>query len=1284
MVKAGLKDPDGLRTGFRIDVKITGHSAGEPEGSGYVSVGGGNAPSLSREFYLAGPVDVRSINADAIALAVPADKSKGYSCDYMPYLEFHEEDFPWRYTPLPSSDKLVPWILLLACKEGEYTLQTAPDGSHQVVINLEGAEGEEADTFYPKKEDFHKLAHVQITTPDGKDFIAHVAAHPEDGVSRLFCTRKLQSGTKYTMFLVPAFELGRLAGLGEPIEGQAPLDRLSFEGNPVSIAFPVYYQWTFTSGAEKFMDLAKKQQFLAESEFGELTSGLKMDISETGLKKYREPQNPQDKPVNDQDPIDLPVALVKPGFSEKTLLSEDELMDWELKNDLLLQNPVFSDGHTRCELYEDPWVVPPVYGARHILAKSLDLSKDNLFLKDLNLKFRNRAAAGLGASVVRKNQEFFVNRAWGMVEDINKMNQRIREFYQVLKTNGAADAKTTALRKYKFGSSVFGLQADAAIRVAGAQSASDINAIDLATDVTGQALNVLTSSMGEFTRGDGITAEELEALSLEMNWLGKWADITKMSSGYKFLTDNDKNHFFRSIDQKYLILNTLVRSVQCPNITFNGSSVSVTPAGEHLFTLYSGIGAQIDTILHSAPIRFPEIDSIEGWLRLADDGDFFDYKMASAPPALTKLRNSLKFGLDEFTKKWGISDEDTDRKGITFPVTDDLNEITLPVKLTFVNTTDPMNLKIEHKIGYFLRQEVYDRCFGKYPSGVYFELLDSAKTKTKLPVYFFPESTFYEYEFLWYYMDYQTDEEFKDENGNKQYKEDSIILTRDKNWKGVFYPKEDQEFHPWMKLPGGVRIKQTFKSLHESPGMKLLSSLQSMPTDHKGKVEIPLTNYVGSIKINDYYDYDHMLIYTPMLGGLMAVYRYETSVKDGKRKRTNQVMSLPLGSDSSICRLENGKAILDWDNLKALFTESFQKVKESLRHFWTPNKVTMYRIPSDVHLITTDDMAKEAIDAGTAAEVKALLESTYLSFMEQIKKYRTSEYLQDVWETMGKRNDMTATKKDDEEMKKVDADVVNRKRLVEVAKEFSKRGMTVDLMESNFDGKYPIMAAPMFPDPTSFYLRELSERYLLPSVDEIKMNSISIFQTNPVFEEAFLAGMNTEMGRELLWREYPTDERGSYFRKFWEQDKLPEDFGKGYFDVKYLHKWNQRLGENHEKDKSRMLVFVVKSELMVQYPLTSLFLATVGVSGNQKCPQNILYPEMTGWLSDDTFMAGFYPDKLAAKNGVYLMFLESDKSQRFNYSTRVADKLSSDFAVNRSDSGSLWGIELDPACLTIK
>ena len=251
-ISGDFTDKLGLRAGFDVDVKILGHA----RNTGDVSIGGKDNPSLTRQFSLAGPVDVRSISADAIAQAIPADKSSGYSCDYMPFLEFHEEDFPWRYTPLPSSDKLVPWLLLLACKEGEYTLQTAPDGSHQVAINLEGAEGEEADTFYPKKEDFHKLAHVQILTPDGKDPIAHVSAHPEDGVSRLFCSRKLLSETKYTVFLVPAFELGRLAGLGEPFQGKASLDRLSFEGNPVSRTFPVYYQWSFTTGSLKFMEKA--------------------------------------------------------------------------------------------------------------------------------------------------------------------------------------------------------------------------------------------------------------------------------------------------------------------------------------------------------------------------------------------------------------------------------------------------------------------------------------------------------------------------------------------------------------------------------------------------------------------------------------------------------------------------------------------------------------------------------------------------------------------------------------------------------------------------------------------------------------------------------------------------------------------------------------------------------------------------------------------------------------------------------------------------------------------
>ena len=40
-------------------------------------------------------------------------------------------------------------------------------------------------------------------------------------------------------------------------------------------------------------------------------------------------------------------------------------------------------------------------------------------------------------------------------------------------------------------------------------------------------------------------------------------------------------------------------------------------------------------------------------------------------------------------------------------------------------------------------------------------------------------------------------------------------------------------------------------------------------------------------------------------------------------------------------------------------------------------------------------------------------------------------------------------------------------------------------------------------------------------------NTVSLCKTNPQFVEAFLVGLNHEFARELLWREYPTDQRGT-------------------------------------------------------------------------------------------------------------------------------------------------------------
>jgi hypothetical protein len=48
---------------------------------------------------------------------------------------------------------------------------------------------------------------------------------------------------------------------------------------------------------------------------------------------------------------------------------------------------------------------------------------------------------------------------------------------------------------------------------------------------------------------------------------------------------------------------------------------------------------------------------------------------------------------------------------------------------------------------------------------------------------------------------------------------------------------------------------------------------------------------------------------------------------------------------------------------------------------------------------------------------------------------------------------------------------------------------------------------------------------------------VTLLSTNDVFTEAFLIGLSDEMARELLWREYPTDARGTYFYRFWDGTK---------------------------------------------------------------------------------------------------------------------------------------------------
>jgi hypothetical protein len=76
-----------------------------------------------------------------------------------------------------------------------------------------------------------------------------------------------------------------------------------------------------------------------------------------------------------------------------------------------------------------------------------------------------------------------------------------------------------------------------------------------------------------------------------------------------------------------------------------------------------------------------------------------------------------------------------------------------------------------------------------------------------------------------------------------------------------------------------------------------------------------------------------------------------------------------------------------------------------------------------------------------------------------------------------------------------------------------------------------IMTPPGFALPMYEPLRGLSDDLLVLSLGPVPNNSIAILGTNPHLAGLYIVGLNHEFERELLWGEYPTDQRGSRFRQ---------------------------------------------------------------------------------------------------------------------------------------------------------
>lgn len=166
------------------------------------------------------------------------------------------------------------------------------------------------------------------------------------------------------------------------------------------------------------------------------------------------------------------------------------------------------------------------------------------------------------------------------------------------------------------------------------------------------------------------------------------------------------------------------------------------------------------------------------------------------------------------------------------------------------------------------------------------------------------------------------------------------------------------------------------------------------------------------------------------------------------------------------------------------------------------------------------------------------------------------------------------------------------------------------------------LLAPAIDEATSLRLREISEDWLLAGAGQLAENRVYLLQPNQRFIEAFMVGMNHEMCRELLWREFPTDGRATVFSRFW--DSLQEEPKAA---ITKLHTWTaaSRLGE-HGTPGSSPTVLLIRSPIVRRYPKLVLFLGRFTRAQEVFTPvagAAVVEPQFKGQLGEDVSFFGF-------------------------------------------------------------
>jgi hypothetical protein len=453
-------DTGSVRATTHVDLRLTA-----------TPVGGGGAivQDVGQDVALYGPGDIVGIDSRAVVRTEPRDWVTNFEPNYLAAIDFCDEDFPWRYTPAAPGGpdpvgganlRLRPWIMLVVLKETEFADGKDLTGKPLPYITV-------ADpSVLPVAADLWAWAHVhfnQRLAADANEVVstdinavltraqAAIDADPDIAYSRIVCPRRLEANTPYHAFVIPVFESGRLAGLGLSPQ-DAPLATYSawtaYEGQKDPANFPIYYRWYFRTGSvgdfEYLVDMLSPKPV-------DSTVGVRdMDVQYPGsglpgidtaeLQGVLRLGGVLRVPDADLTPAQLDQRREfdqwdQPGYPQ---VFERKLADFiNLADDYSRADA--SSANAEVQLGEgdpDPLITPPLYGRWHSLTQRLlvdaggnAVPNTGNWVHRLNLDPLYRVPAGLGAQVVEKNAESYMNAAWEQVGDVLAANAKIRRLH---------------------------------------------------------------------------------------------------------------------------------------------------------------------------------------------------------------------------------------------------------------------------------------------------------------------------------------------------------------------------------------------------------------------------------------------------------------------------------------------------------------------------------------------------------------------------------------------------------------------------------------------------------------------------------------------------------------------------------------------------------------------------------------------------------------------------------------------------------------------------------------